>query len=369
MHELNIGETIARERRAAGITQGELATHLGVTKAAVSKWELDQSLPDVTLLPRIAAYFGITLDELCAYHPQLTTEEVQEVYLELLELFAVDVDAAYERLARTVADYYSCWPLLVQAASLYMWRTAAEPDRTDELRERAGELLRRVEKLSDDLEAVMGAKLLRSSLLSMTAEYEEAIALLESLRPKQPFSADDILAGLYQMQGDTESCLRVHQESLFWGSTSAFNGISSQLPLVEDADHIRALLRAGEGMLEGFALAEENPMAALMYWGNAATACLRIGECERAAFYLERFVDSLEKLDVVAAVTTRPSVLYDRLPQVSQPNPDTCRAAQVQFGAVDMKTSLRDYALANGAWDGVRSDARFAPFLDRLAAL
>ena len=35
MHEVNIGATIARERSAAGVTQGALAAHLGVTKAAV----------------------------------------------------------------------------------------------------------------------------------------------------------------------------------------------------------------------------------------------------------------------------------------------------------------------------------------------
>ena len=44
MHEVNIGATIARERSAAGVTQGALAAHLGVTKAAVSKWELGGSL-------------------------------------------------------------------------------------------------------------------------------------------------------------------------------------------------------------------------------------------------------------------------------------------------------------------------------------
>lgn len=43
---VNIGRTVARERRRRGVTQEELAAHLGVSKAAVSKWELGQSLPD-----------------------------------------------------------------------------------------------------------------------------------------------------------------------------------------------------------------------------------------------------------------------------------------------------------------------------------
>lgn len=107
MHEVNIGATIARERSAAGVTQGALAAHLGVTKAAVSKWELGQSLPDVALLPRIAAYFGITLDELFAFRPQLTEDEVRDVYLELCRLFAEDAGAAYARMDELVRDYGS----------------------------------------------------------------------------------------------------------------------------------------------------------------------------------------------------------------------------------------------------------------------
>lgn len=41
---VNIGRTIARERRRAGVTQEALAAHLGVSKAAVSKWEIGVSL-------------------------------------------------------------------------------------------------------------------------------------------------------------------------------------------------------------------------------------------------------------------------------------------------------------------------------------
>lgn len=80
---VSIGSVIARERRLRGDTQQELAERLGVSKAAVSKWEVGQSIPDVTLLPRIAAYFSLTLDELFGYRSVLSNEEVATLYAEL----------------------------------------------------------------------------------------------------------------------------------------------------------------------------------------------------------------------------------------------------------------------------------------------
>ena len=53
-----LGSRIAEYRRAKGITQDQLAEHMGVSSQAVSKWENDLSCPDITLLPRLADYFG-----------------------------------------------------------------------------------------------------------------------------------------------------------------------------------------------------------------------------------------------------------------------------------------------------------------------
>lgn len=61
---MNIGTVIAENRKKLGLTQDALAQQLGVTNQAVSKWESDQSCPDIALLPGIADIFGITLDEL-----------------------------------------------------------------------------------------------------------------------------------------------------------------------------------------------------------------------------------------------------------------------------------------------------------------
>ena len=59
-----LGKEITKYRKKLGMTQEALAQTLSMTNQAVSKWELDQSCPDIQLLPQLADIFGITVDEL-----------------------------------------------------------------------------------------------------------------------------------------------------------------------------------------------------------------------------------------------------------------------------------------------------------------
>ncbi|MBQ3184181.1 MAG: helix-turn-helix transcriptional regulator [Clostridia bacterium] len=59
-----IGSVIRELRKEKGISQEELSIILGVTSQAVSKWENDNGLPDISLLVPIADYFDVSLDYL-----------------------------------------------------------------------------------------------------------------------------------------------------------------------------------------------------------------------------------------------------------------------------------------------------------------
>ena len=59
-----LGKRIGALRREKGLKQDELAEKLGVSPQAVSKWETDQTCPDISLLPLLAQILGITVDEL-----------------------------------------------------------------------------------------------------------------------------------------------------------------------------------------------------------------------------------------------------------------------------------------------------------------
>lgn len=62
--EQTLGKRIVAARKRLGLTQDQLAEQLGVTAQAVSKWENDQSCPDITMLPKLAEIFGVTTDAL-----------------------------------------------------------------------------------------------------------------------------------------------------------------------------------------------------------------------------------------------------------------------------------------------------------------
>lgn len=61
---MTLGERIALARKQAGLSQEQLGDKLGVSRQAVSKWELDEATPEVTKLKAMAGAFHITVDQL-----------------------------------------------------------------------------------------------------------------------------------------------------------------------------------------------------------------------------------------------------------------------------------------------------------------
>lgn len=67
--EQTLGKRIVYHRKRLKLTQDQLAERLGVTAQAVSKWENDQSCPDITTLPLLAEIFGVSIDSLLGKEP------------------------------------------------------------------------------------------------------------------------------------------------------------------------------------------------------------------------------------------------------------------------------------------------------------
>lgn len=85
--KLNLAENLKRLRKDRGVTQEELAGFIGVSFQAISKWERDEGYPDITLLPSIAGFFNVTLDELIGMN-EIISQEKRDSFLQTAQKFS-----------------------------------------------------------------------------------------------------------------------------------------------------------------------------------------------------------------------------------------------------------------------------------------
>lgn len=91
---MEIGNQIKALRLRRGISQDTLAQHFGITAQAVSKWERGVATPDISLLPELSAYFGVSIDELFALSDDTRMERIQNMLWDVRYLEDADVEAS-----------------------------------------------------------------------------------------------------------------------------------------------------------------------------------------------------------------------------------------------------------------------------------
>jgi transcriptional regulator with XRE-family HTH domain len=84
MQKLN--DRIKILRKSIDITQEQLAEIVGVSPQAVSRWECGTTSPDITLLPRLAEIFKITVDELLGVNENQRVKEIGNIVSEAEKL-------------------------------------------------------------------------------------------------------------------------------------------------------------------------------------------------------------------------------------------------------------------------------------------
>ncbi len=76
---MKLGEKIKSLRKRRNISQEVFANYLGVSFQAVSKWENGNTMPDVTMIPAIASFFGVSTDELFDLNLFETEKQVEAI--------------------------------------------------------------------------------------------------------------------------------------------------------------------------------------------------------------------------------------------------------------------------------------------------
>ena len=74
---MRLGTSLYHARRKKGLSQEAVAEKLGVSRQTISKWETDETLPDIRQAKKLSVLYGLTLDELISF--DLDTRALQEM--------------------------------------------------------------------------------------------------------------------------------------------------------------------------------------------------------------------------------------------------------------------------------------------------
>lgn len=213
-----------------------MANYIGVSKASVSKWETEQSYPDVTFLPQLAVYFNISIDELMDYKPQMTKEEIRKLYRRLSSDFVLKpFDTVLDDCRQIVKKYYSCFPLLLQMGVLMINHAELlkDPQKSASLIEEAKALFIRVKEESDDVSLTKQALYMEALCSLASRDPNTALELLDgTVTPALP--PESILASAYQMTGRTDEAKSVLQVGIYQNIVVLFNFFPAYIMLCTD---------------------------------------------------------------------------------------------------------------------------------------
>ncbi|MCL1883202.1 MAG: helix-turn-helix domain-containing protein [Defluviitaleaceae bacterium] len=295
MSELSISNIIAKKRRDKGITQEELAEYLGVSKAAVSKWEKKHSYPDITLLPQLATYFNVSIDELIGYTPQLTPDEIQQLCKKLSsEITNKPFDEAMLMHREAVKKYHSCFPFLFQVAALLINHHAAfsEEQRAEAINN-AMVLFERIVAECKEVTLARDALNMQALCYILLGQPEGVFSLLgESLSTSSPYEEGSLIAQAFSLSGNKPKAKEIHQCNMYNFQHYLIETMVDYVRLIEDDFKTAqtAFNRAME-VIRLFNIARLNPnIVARAYLTGASMYCTH-GDYDNALGLLENYLD------------------------------------------------------------------------------
>lgn len=302
MNCFNISENIGKLRREKKITQEQLAHFLGVTKASVSKWETGQSIPDISLLPLLASLFDISIDELIGYHPQLSKEEIMQLYYEFSEDFAKkSFEEVMDKINAHIKMYYSCYPFIFQVCILLInyYTLAKEKAQQTEVLQLIITLCEHVQCDCKDMNICSSIIVLQAIANLQMGKAKEVIELLEDVtKPYKITNQSSIyLTMAYMMLGNTQKAKSVTQLNLYYDILSLVGDAKQYCSIsIDNFDICNETIKRIDKVIEAFELIKLHPNDTAVFYYQAAICYGVNNDIKNALHYLNLYIDCLEEL-------------------------------------------------------------------------
>lgn len=365
INSIHIGKVISSKRKEKGITQEELANQLGVSKPAVSKWESGQSYPDIILLPELAAFFHISVDQLIGYEPQMAKEDVRKLYHRLADDFAKrPFQQVYEECEGYLRKYLSCWYLQNQIGLLLVNHAnlAGDPEMTNVVIERALEIFTRVERSGEDVALAKLALQMKAICHIALQQPVEAIDILEDLN-EHIMSTESLLVKAYQMKGDRKKAMVNLQGYTIKNLLAMLEAATDFLQMYADQpDRMTQFYQLSVRLGSLFEVEQMYPVAMMKIHLIAALVYVSGGNKKAAMDALEQYVISVNRAKQTN-FTVRNNIYFDNLESYYASNDveqEAPRNPKVIWN--DLKNAL----LNNPAFAVLEKEERFQQIKKRL---
>ena len=364
--EINVAGIIAKKRREKGLTQGDLARYFGVSKASVSKWETGTSYPDITLLPLLAAYFDMSIDDLIGYEPQMTKEAISKLYARLTKDFTVrNGDEVVAECSAIIKKYYSCYPLLLQMGILYINHVTCMSDEEmkKHLLRQAKELFVRVKTESGNIELAKQATVMEAYCLLAEGEADAVLDLLGDVALEPVMSTEPLLVGAYRMKGQTEKAKSILQVGTYQNIV-VLTGLLINLTMIylDDSARMEETIRRAQALAEAFDLKHLHQAIFLNLQTSIATAYATTGQGEKALCVLEEITSMMEK-DLFPLSLHGDEYFY----LIDQWIADLDLGAQTPRDSLLVKKDLIDYVLTAPVFAELTAQEKYRNIARRLA--
>jgi len=365
---MNLNTILIAKRRERGITQDELAAHVGVSKASVSKWENGNSYPDITHLPIIASYFDISIDQLMNYSPHLSEAEIKRIYTRLTENFATkpfdDVVAECETL---VKKYYSCYPFVLYVAVLYINHVsmATDDERKTQMLKSAIDLCKHTLQNCRELELLHEAEQYQAMCYLSMGDAEKVIELLcdKNLLPKRYGTGNGaLISQAHQLLGNIDKANEVEQTELYQSLGVMFAGLLSYIRVnLTNIDVAQVAFDRAVGLSEMFNMRRLNSNNAAILYALGAHMYQAAGKSDEAIEALEKYVDVC--MHGFFPIIVRGDTFFSRI--------DGWLAKEMENAPIPrnetvVKESMLNDVLLDPAFDGLHGKPQFTNLIQKL---
>ncbi|WP_092925800.1 MULTISPECIES: helix-turn-helix domain-containing protein [Romboutsia] len=305
MEKIKIGENIKLLRRKKNITQEQLASIIGVSIPAVSKWEKGVSFPDITYLPVLANYFEVSIDDLLNYRKELDENDIAKIIKECEELISINsIEESIKLCESYMKNYPSNYKLKFKLTHIYSLAMIKETDlNKEDITNRIIEILEDIVDNTNDIELKEYSLMQLSSNYMIVDKNDKAEEVLKKIY-KPNCNPDVMLPLIYMQQDKINEARKLMQQNL---NTSIGEAITSCMGLAisyysykddmdeNSIDYSKASMYYQLAIDIDKLVYDGNQMGSFLN-SNLAHINLKKGDIKASLMYLNRLVDSLEYL-------------------------------------------------------------------------